>query len=65
MILENMVVKEEEVKRIPYLHYYYTDLWCKINLLPAIGHIAANHSTWDLELEDLPIESFNINLCRF
>ena len=49
--------KEEEVKRIPYLHYYYTDLWCKINLLPAIGHIAANHSTWDLELEDLPIES--------
>ena len=49
--------KDEEVKRIPYLHYYYTDLWCKMNLLPSIGHIAANHSTWDLELEDLPIES--------
>ncbi len=49
--------KEEEVKRIPYLHYYYTDLWCKMNLLPSIGHIAANHSTWDLELENLPIES--------
>lgn len=49
--------KDEEVKRIPYLHYYYTDLWCKVNILPSIGHIAANHSTWDLELEDLPIES--------
>ncbi|WDU83863.1 hypothetical protein [Caloramator sp. Dgby_cultured_2] len=22
-----------------------------------IGHIAVNHSTWDLELENLPIES--------
>ncbi len=49
--------KDSEVKRIPYLHYYYTDFWFKSNGMPAIGHIAANHSTWDLELEDLPVES--------
>ena len=49
--------REFEEKRIPYLHYYYTDLWCKRNSLPTIGHVAANHSTWDLELEDLQVES--------
>ena len=35
--------RENEVRRIPYLHYYYTDIWCKENGLSAIGHIAANH----------------------
>ena len=25
--------------------------------MPTIGHIAANHSTWDLELENLSVES--------
>lgn len=49
--------KDSEVKRIPYLHYYYTDVWFKENSLSDIGHIAANHSTWDLELENLPVES--------
>lgn len=49
--------RENEVRRIPYLHYYYTDTWCKAHNLSAIGHIAANHSTWDLELENLPVES--------
>ncbi|MDD4842819.1 MAG: hypothetical protein PHU31_00590 [Anaerotignum sp.] len=49
--------KDSEVKRIPYLHYYYTDIWFKDNGLSDIGHIAANHSTWDLELENLPVES--------
>lgn len=49
--------KDNEVKRIPYLHYYYTDVWFKDNNLSDIGHIAANHSTWDLELENLPVES--------
>ncbi len=47
----------EEIKRIPYLHYYYTDLWFKNNDIPHIGHVAINHSTWDLELENLPLES--------
>lgn len=49
--------RDNEVKRIPYLHYYYTDIWFRNNGLPSIGHIAANHSTWDLELENLPVES--------
>ncbi|MFA5523289.1 MAG: cytidyltransferase [Tissierellales bacterium] len=46
-----------EYRRVPYLHYYYTDLWFKEHDIPYIGHIATNHSTWDLELENLPIES--------
>lgn len=49
--------KPEEAKRIPYLHYYYTDKYFKRNRMPSIGHIAANHSTWDLELENLSVES--------
>lgn len=49
--------KNSEITRIPYLHYYYTDQWFKSNDLTVIGHIATNHSTWDLELENLPVES--------
>lgn len=49
--------KGEELKRVPYLHYYYAEQWFKFHKMPYIGHIAANHSTWDLELENLPIES--------
>lgn len=49
--------RAHEVKRIPYLHYYYTDEWLKKNDMPAAAHIASNHSTWDLELENLPVES--------
>lgn len=49
--------KPAEAKRIPYLHYYYTDLFFKNNEMPTIGHIATNHSTWDLELENLSVES--------
>ena len=43
--------------RVPYLHYYYTEEWFKRFGMNKIGHIATNHSTWDLELETLPIES--------
>lgn len=49
--------KPNESSRVPYLHYYYTDLWFIRNDIPYIGHIAVNHSAWDLELENLPIES--------
>ncbi len=49
--------KGEEQKRIPYLHYYYTEQWLKRYGLSTIAHVAANHSTWDLELENLPVES--------
>jgi len=44
-------------ERVPYLHYYYTDQWCRRHKMDAIGHIAANHSVWDLELENLTVES--------
>ena len=47
----------QEAKRIPYLHYYYTEQLLKREKMPMIAHIASNHSTWDLELENLSIES--------
>ncbi|WP_317853704.1 hypothetical protein [Chakrabartyella piscis] len=49
--------KDTEIRRMPYLHYYYTDIWFSSHNLKEIGHVAANHSTWDLELENLPAES--------
>lgn len=45
-----------EQHKVPYLHYYYTDQWFKKIDTPILAHIATNHSTWDLELENLPIE---------
>ncbi|MDX9916627.1 MAG: cytidyltransferase [Gudongella sp.] len=50
-------VTDNEQSRVPYLHYYYTEQWFKELGLEKIGHIATNHSTWDLELETLPLES--------
>ena len=47
----------DDEKRVPYLHYYYTDICYRKFGLESIGHIAANHSVWDLELENLSIES--------
>ena len=44
-------------ERVPYLHYYYTDRWFAQRGLTAIGRIAANHSVWDLEIENLSSES--------
>ena len=49
--------KPEEATRTPYLHYYYTDQCMRSFGMPVIAHIAANHSTWDLELENLSVES--------
>lgn len=49
--------RKSEERRIPYLHYYYTDICFNRFNMPMIGHIAANHSTWDLELENLSVES--------
>lgn len=49
--------KKSEEKRIPYLHYYYTGMCFNRFNMPMIGHIAANHSTWDLEVENLSAES--------
>lgn len=44
-------------ERVPYLHYYYTNQWFNSHNMEYIGHIAANHSTWDLEPENLSAES--------
>lgn len=44
-------------ERVPYLHYYYTDQWLLARKMENISHIASNHSTWDLELESLSVES--------
>lgn len=50
-------VLDRDSNRVPYLHYYYTEQWFNKLDINRIGHIATNHSTWDLELETLPIES--------
>lgn len=47
----------ENAKRIPFLHYYYTWQWLEEQKVPTIANVAANHSTWDLEFENLPVES--------
>jgi nicotinic acid mononucleotide adenylyltransferase len=47
----------DEVTRIPRLHYYYTHTWYQDRNLLSLGHIATNHSVWDLELVRLPIET--------
>lgn len=52
-------------ERVPYLHYYYTDQWFKRHNMQYIGHIAANHSTWDLEPENLSAESLTLIYADF
>ena len=47
----------DDARRIPYLHYYYTWQWFSEYDMEEIGHVSANHSTWDLEFENLPVES--------
>ena len=49
--------REDEVVRLPHLHYYYTDEFLLRMGMPGIAHIASNHSTWDLELENLSCEN--------
>lgn len=49
--------KKNEMKRVPYLHYYYSDIWFKKYGINYIRNIAINHSTWDLEFENLSLES--------
>lgn len=49
--------RPEEARRVPYLHYYYTQQFTDRYHIEDIGHVAANHSTWDLELENLSVEN--------
>lgn len=57
--------KGEELKRVPHYHYYYTDQWFKNHGINYIRNIAINHSTWDLELENLSLESLILIYCDF
>lgn len=50
-------VLKKESRRVPYLHYYYSDIWFKKHGINYIRNVAVNHSTWDLELENLSLES--------
>ena len=43
--------------RVPYLHYFYTDQWFRRRRMTDIGHVAANHSVWDLEPDYLSVEA--------
>lgn len=49
--------KKNELPRVPYLHYFYTDQWFEQQDINYIKSIAINHSVWDLELENLSLES--------
>ena len=55
----------DEARRIPRLHYYYTHQYYAARKLGGIGHIATNHSCWDLELIRLPIETQLLIYCDF
>ena len=47
-------------EKVPFMHYYYTALWFDTHEMRYIGHIAANHSSWDLEPENLSVESLTL-----
>lgn len=57
--------KGDELKKVPHYHYYYTDHWFKNHGINYIRNIAINHSTWDLELENLSLESLILIYCDF
>jgi len=49
--------KPDEMKRVAYYHYFYSGEWFEKRGIVYIRNVAINHSTWDLELDALPIES--------
>lgn len=49
--------KPDEMNRVAYYHYFYTGEWFENRNIVYIRNVAINHSTWDLELDALPIES--------
>lgn len=57
--------KVAERKRVAYYHYYYTGEWFKERNIVYIRNIAINHSTWDLELENLQLEALILIYCDF
>jgi len=49
--------RPEESSKIAYYHYYYTYHWFSELDIKYIKNVAVYHSTWDLELESLSVES--------
>lgn len=57
--------RPEESHKIAYYHYYYTDVWFRELNIHYIKNVAVYHSTWDLELESLSIESLVLIFADF
>lgn len=57
--------KGEEKKRVAYYHYHYSGEWFNKHEIVYIRNVAINHSTWDLELENLSLESLVLIYCDF
>lgn len=57
--------KGEEKKRVAYYHYHYSGEWFNKHDIVYIRNVAINHSTWDLELENLSLESLVLIYCDF
>ena len=57
--------RPEESHKIAYYHYYYTDVWFRTLNINYIKNVAVYHSTWDLELESLSIESLVLIFADF
>ncbi|MBN2259591.1 MAG: cytidyltransferase [Clostridiales bacterium] len=55
----------DEAHKVAYYHYYYSGEWFRKREIVYIRNIAINHSTWDLELENLTIESLLLIYCDF
>jgi len=57
--------KPEEARKVAYYHYYYTAEWFTERNIVYIRNVAFNHSTWDLELANLSLESLVLIYCDF
>lgn len=57
--------KGDEIRRVAYFHYYYTGKWFEDRGITYIRNVAINHSTWDLEVENLSLESLVLIYCDF
>ncbi len=57
--------KPEESRKVAYYHYYYTAEWFTEREIVYIRNVAFNHSTWDLELANLSLESLILIYCDF
>jgi len=57
--------KPEEGRKVAYYHYYYTAEWFDDRDIVYIRNVAFNHSTWDLELANLSLESLVLIYCDF